>query len=253
RHLFDVAAYGVDLSDIAVRRGCEMFGLAGAAADLGQLPFRDDAFDVTICSEVLEHVVSPEAVISELKRVSRKCVIISTPRAPDDSAREAHFRNLDPNEPHAHIHFFTDDEIRNLAGNRSRFLGARSRFINRVLNRLAWGDDLSRIQRQSYYEFSVSSAALNDASQRSLKEMLLDRYDTGPGWRRRVMTPRICGWLLAADARLAARSPRFALDHLVIIPCGEDLPETAPRCHPQRITAELLGGFRVEPYRRRDV
>ncbi len=33
-------------------------------------PFPDKAFDVSLCSEVLEHVVDPAAVLAELKRVT---------------------------------------------------------------------------------------------------------------------------------------------------------------------------------------
>jgi SAM-dependent methyltransferase len=40
-------------------------------ADAAAMPFADDAFDYSICSHVLEHVVDPGAVIDELVRVSR--------------------------------------------------------------------------------------------------------------------------------------------------------------------------------------
>jgi SAM-dependent methyltransferase len=40
-------------------------------ADAAAMPFADGAFDYSICSHVLEHVVDPGAVIDELARVSR--------------------------------------------------------------------------------------------------------------------------------------------------------------------------------------
>jgi SAM-dependent methyltransferase len=40
-------------------------------ADAAAMPFADGAFDYTICSNLLEHVVDPAAVIRELVRVSR--------------------------------------------------------------------------------------------------------------------------------------------------------------------------------------
>lgn len=40
-------------------------------ADASNMPFRDGAFDYTICSNLLEHVPDPAAVIEELMRVSR--------------------------------------------------------------------------------------------------------------------------------------------------------------------------------------
>ena len=52
-----------------------------AFADVQQLPFRDGAFDIVICTEVLEHL--PDSVlfrgIRELQRVSRKYVLVSVP------------------------------------------------------------------------------------------------------------------------------------------------------------------------------
>lgn len=45
------------------------------------LPFQDKSFDYVICTEVLEHVIDPKAVLKELKRVVKKngLVIISVP------------------------------------------------------------------------------------------------------------------------------------------------------------------------------
>ena len=40
-------------------------------ADAAHMPFADGAFDYTICSNLLEHVVDPAGVIAELVRVSR--------------------------------------------------------------------------------------------------------------------------------------------------------------------------------------
>lgn len=44
-----------------------------------KLPFKDKTFDYVFCLEVLEHIHSPFKVLSELKRVSKKYVIISVP------------------------------------------------------------------------------------------------------------------------------------------------------------------------------
>ncbi|MGZ5403743.1 MAG: class I SAM-dependent methyltransferase [Nocardioides sp.] len=40
-------------------------------ADASDMPFRDNAFDYAICSNVLEHVADPVAVTAELSRVAR--------------------------------------------------------------------------------------------------------------------------------------------------------------------------------------
>ena len=47
-----------------------------------ELPYKDDTFDVVICTEVLEHLEEPEKALKELKRVSRKYVILSVPNEP---------------------------------------------------------------------------------------------------------------------------------------------------------------------------
>lgn len=43
------------------------------------LPFLDNEFDTTICSEVIEHVRSPFLLIDELCRITQNTLIISTP------------------------------------------------------------------------------------------------------------------------------------------------------------------------------
>ena len=53
-----------------------------AAADVTQLPFKDDYFDLVICSEVLEHILSHRAAIREIVRVLQPgCnLVVSIPR-----------------------------------------------------------------------------------------------------------------------------------------------------------------------------
>jgi ubiquinone/menaquinone biosynthesis C-methylase UbiE len=56
------------------------FGLA--AADARQLPFPDAAFDIVICSEVLEHILDYDAVLRECRRLLRSGgqLAVSVPR-----------------------------------------------------------------------------------------------------------------------------------------------------------------------------
>lgn len=44
-----------------------------------KLPFKDKTFDYVFCLEVLEHIHSPFKVLSELKRVSKRYIILSVP------------------------------------------------------------------------------------------------------------------------------------------------------------------------------
>ncbi len=47
-----------------------------------EVPFDDESFDISVCTEVLEHLESPEKAIKELLRVSRKAVIFTVPNEP---------------------------------------------------------------------------------------------------------------------------------------------------------------------------
>lgn len=44
-----------------------------------QLPFADNAFDIVVCSNVLHHLDKPQAMLRDMKRVSRQYVVISEP------------------------------------------------------------------------------------------------------------------------------------------------------------------------------
>jgi ubiquinone/menaquinone biosynthesis C-methylase UbiE len=48
-----------------------------ASSDL--LPFRPNFFDIVICADVIEHIPAYDKVISELHRVSKGLVVITTP------------------------------------------------------------------------------------------------------------------------------------------------------------------------------
>lgn len=51
-------------------------------ASIYELPYGDKSFDTVVCLEVLEHLDDPEKALSELARVAKKYVIISTPHEP---------------------------------------------------------------------------------------------------------------------------------------------------------------------------
>jgi 2-polyprenyl-3-methyl-5-hydroxy-6-metoxy-1,4-benzoquinol methylase len=50
--------------------------------DAQQLPFADDAFDLVVCVEVLEHLTDPEKGLRELARVGTRHLLLSVPREP---------------------------------------------------------------------------------------------------------------------------------------------------------------------------
>jgi len=48
-------------------------------ADVGSLPFRDCAFDVVLCSNLLHHVPDPQRAVDEMSRVARLALGLSEP------------------------------------------------------------------------------------------------------------------------------------------------------------------------------
>lgn len=50
--------------------------------DVQQLSFQDDAFEIVVCQQVLEHVYNPIEAMKELRRVARKQLIITVPYEP---------------------------------------------------------------------------------------------------------------------------------------------------------------------------
>jgi SAM-dependent methyltransferase len=245
--LFQSDVTGGDLSDRALVRAKSLHGLSGCSVDAHKLPFPDNAFDVVAGSEMLEHVSDPGQVISEMNRVARKYVIVTTPRAPDDATVDRHFDSLDPGEPHAHIHYFTDTAIRVLCGSEATYLGARSKWINRLMDRLAWGSNDSLAQRQAYLEFTLVSTSLTETSREAVRQSLIGRYENGPGWRQWIAGRRCMAALLKLDGLLAERKPARAFDHMVIIPKGINPVSIQPRLTEKHLLRELLWRFSVPP------
>lgn len=101
--------HSTDLSAQACQRGRELFGIPGIAADITNLPIADGSYDVVVCSEVIEHLSAPILALSELARVARKFVIVSTAEfCPlGESERALRLRTLDASYPHAEVNWFT--------------------------------------------------------------------------------------------------------------------------------------------------
>ncbi|GAF87172.1 unnamed protein product, partial [marine sediment metagenome] len=71
-------------------------------ADIHDLPFKNNEFDVVLCSETLEHVADLHKAIGELLRVAGKAVVITVPHQP----KEVIDKNIEEEIPHGHIHSF---------------------------------------------------------------------------------------------------------------------------------------------------
>jgi 2-polyprenyl-3-methyl-5-hydroxy-6-metoxy-1,4-benzoquinol methylase len=90
---------GIDLRERAIAEaGRRVPDARFAVGDVCELPFEDGAFDLVVCTEVLEHLDEPRAALGELVRVSRGRVLVTVPHEPffrlGNLARGRHVRRL---------------------------------------------------------------------------------------------------------------------------------------------------------------
>src|SRR3989344_28255 len=74
---------GVDFLKTAIEIGKkERPDLDLRVGNIYEIPFKDNTFDLVICSEVLEHVEHPEKGLAELVRVAKHYCLLSVPNEP---------------------------------------------------------------------------------------------------------------------------------------------------------------------------
>ena len=78
------------------------------------LPFRDGAFDTTICLDVLEHVENDINAVRELARVTRQRLVIAVPQ--EDCWMPAYGLIFYPYRDPTHLRYYTPDSLSNLVG-----------------------------------------------------------------------------------------------------------------------------------------
>ena len=76
-----IAAVDVERSCVEAVRSRHP-GVEVSRDSVDALPFADDAFDLVLCLEVLEHVPEPERAVRELARVAGRDVVVSVPYEP---------------------------------------------------------------------------------------------------------------------------------------------------------------------------
>lgn len=74
-------ALDVDLEGVAAARSNSPFA-SYLSASAYALPFRDRAFDLVLCCEVLEHLEFPRPGLREIARVASRTCLLSVPREP---------------------------------------------------------------------------------------------------------------------------------------------------------------------------
>ena len=74
---------GVEYSKAAIELGHKTYpDITIMQGNIYQLPYKDNAFDLVLCTEVLEHLDDPKKGLKELVRVSNKFLVISVPNEP---------------------------------------------------------------------------------------------------------------------------------------------------------------------------
>ena len=75
--------YGIDILEKSVNyaRGLNP-NSKFFVGNIENMPFKDNFFDLVLCSEVIEHICSPEKAIKEIKRITKKYAIVCVPYEP---------------------------------------------------------------------------------------------------------------------------------------------------------------------------
>jgi ubiquinone/menaquinone biosynthesis C-methylase UbiE len=74
---------GIEYMDEAIQFAKELHPqVVIKKGDIYKLPYKDNSFDLVICSEVLEHLEDPGKGLEELKRVSKRYCLLSVPNEP---------------------------------------------------------------------------------------------------------------------------------------------------------------------------
>lgn len=74
---------GVEYSKESIDFGKKLFPkLLFRQGSIYELPYKDNSFDLIICTEVLEHLEYPSKALREMLRVTKKYLILSVPNEP---------------------------------------------------------------------------------------------------------------------------------------------------------------------------
>lgn len=102
KQIFNAEVTTTDLSESACEMAKEIFNINAIPADIHNLPFADNQFEVVLCSETIEHVTDYKKAIAELMRITKNVLIITVPHETEEIVK----KNIENKIPHAHIHYF---------------------------------------------------------------------------------------------------------------------------------------------------
>ncbi|HEY3296857.1 MAG TPA: class I SAM-dependent methyltransferase [bacterium] len=212
RELFGIQVTCTDLSEEACNRAREIYNIEAAPADVHELPYGDNAFDVSLCSETLEHVTDFRKAMQELLRVSKKAVIVTVPHEPEAKVEA----NIASAAPHGHIHAFEPNSFDYLK--EAGLTIYNWRIESSKLSAPAVLIDAMPVQYQERWKFPkwVASA-----------------YNLTVPILRLFLGKRTAAWLIRKDESLCKTSPSYTGLVLLILKDptafkGESVPEIDP-------------------------
>lgn len=117
-HLPGARFEGVDVSEGAIAYARQHFGerVTYQVGSVYELPFDDNAFDLVLCSEVLEHLDRPDLAVRELARVARRHVLMTVPLEPYFDALNRIGRSVGIGGDPGHVNFWTRDSWATFVG-----------------------------------------------------------------------------------------------------------------------------------------
>ena len=74
---------GIEYTKDAIDFGKKLFpNLVFKQGSVYDLPYKNNSFDLVVCTEVLEHLEDPSKALREMLRISKKYLVISVPNEP---------------------------------------------------------------------------------------------------------------------------------------------------------------------------
>ena len=106
----------LDLSSMASLRATQLFGVPSLAANASLLPFPNQAFDVVLITEVIEHVIDPMSALLECQRIAKKFLVLTTEEWAESPRHREHVlaeRNI---QGHMERNVFCEEDLPHLFG-----------------------------------------------------------------------------------------------------------------------------------------
>lgn len=148
---FGAEVWGVDISNIAAEK-VHAAGMPAAAAEATKLPFADGSFDLVYATEVIEHVLDPDLMLAEMRRVSRGIVLVTTPVSASEDEHEPDYEIKDE----GHVNNFDRRTVERIFGPQAKLDSFRCNASFALVK--GFGRYLPAPLRDAFYDFDHTLA-----------------------------------------------------------------------------------------------